>query len=105
MRKFIGNIFEALERGHRFVTHDVWRIGKPGEELPRGFIIKNVRVVILVIWGIIEEQFLLRASALTFATLLFIVPFLTFMFFFIQAFNLGEGFYGYISSEVDHFLD
>jgi membrane protein len=105
MRRFIGSFFEALERGQRFVTHDVWRIGKPGEELPRGIIIKNVRVVILVIRGIIEEQFLLRASALTFATLLFIVPFLTFMFFFIQAFNLGEGFYGYISKEVDHFLD
>lgn len=105
MRRFFRDLFEALERGHRFVTKDIWRIGKPGEEAPRGFIIKNIRVVILLVRGIIQEQFLLRASALTFATLIFIVPFLTFMFFFIQAFNLGEGFYRYMSVELDHALD
>jgi len=41
---------------------------------------------------------------LTFATLLFIVPFLTFMFFFITTFNLGEGVYRRWSEQLDERL-
>lgn len=104
MRKFIGNIFAALERGHRFVTRDVWRIGRPGEEVPHGIIIKNIRVFILLFRGVLSETLLLRAAALTFATLLFIVPFLTFMFFFITTFNLGEGVYNQLADRFDNWV-
>ena len=102
MRNFVGNIFAALERGHRFVTRDVWRIGRPGEEVPHGIIIKNIRVFILLFRGVMSETLLLRAAALTFATLLFIVPFLTFMFFFITTFNLGEGVYNQLAERFDN---
>ncbi len=104
MRKYLEQLAAALERGHRFVTHDVWQIGKPGEQVPHGMIIKNVRVAILLVRGVMEETLLLRASALTFATMLFIVPFLTFMFFFITTFNLGEGVYQKLSNEFDVWL-
>lgn len=104
MRQYGEKMFAALERGRRFVTRDVWHIGRPGEEVPYGLIIKNVRVAILLVRGLIEETLLLRASALTFATLLFIVPFLTFMFFFITTFNLGEGVYRRWSEQLDERL-
>lgn len=104
MRNYIERIAAALERGQRFVTHDVWRIGRPGEVPPHGIIIKNVRVAILLVRGVMEETLLLRAAALTFATLLFIVPFLTFMFFFITTFNLGEGVYQRLSEQFDDWL-
>jgi YihY family inner membrane protein len=104
MRALIGNIIASLERGHRFVTHDVWRIGRPGEEVPHGIIIKNIRVFILLFRGVMAETLLLRASALTFATLLFIVPFLTFMFFFITTFNLGEGVYNQLADRFDSWV-
>ena len=74
----------ALDRGRRFVTRDVWRIGRPGEPLPRGFVIKQVRAFILLGRGVLEETLLIRAAALTFATLLFLVPFLSLLFFFME---------------------
>jgi YihY family inner membrane protein len=104
MRNYLERVTAALERGQRFVTHDVWRIGRPGEVPPHGLIIKNVRVAILLVRGVMEETLLLRAAALTFATLLFIVPFLTFMFFFITTFNLGEGVYQRLSDQFDAWL-
>ncbi len=81
----------AFQRGRRFLSHDVWYIGRPGEEVPSGFIIKQVRVAILLVSNVIEGSLMLRASALTFATILSIVPFLAIMFAVIQTFNLAEG--------------
>lgn len=100
MKELLRSIWNALERGHRFVTHDVWHIGKPGENIPSGLITKHVRVAILLLRGIYEETLLLRASALTFATMLFIVPFLVFMFSFIQTFHLGDGLYNWFSEKL-----
>ena len=86
----IDNLWDALERGRRFVTHDVWHIGAPGEEVPHGLIIKHVRVAILLAKGLVRDDLLLRAAALTFATILSIVPFLVIMFYIIQTFGVGE---------------
>jgi len=104
MKKWWGDILAALERGRQFVTHDVWRIGLPGEQVPHGLIIKNVRVAILLLRGLTEETLLLRASALAFATMLFIVPFLAFMFAFIQTFNLGDQVYSRLSEQLNERL-
>ncbi len=101
MNKLLERIRESFGRGRRFVKHDAWRIGLPGEDLPHGFIAKQVRVAFLLLRGLGEETVLLRASALTFATMLFIVPFLTFMFFIIQTFNLGDEVYRSLSEKLD----
>ena len=90
MIQFFRDSLSALQRGRRFVAHDVWRIGRPGEEIPHGLIIKHIRVAILLMKGLVQDYLLLRASALTFATILSIVPFLAIMFFIIQTFNVGE---------------
>ena len=105
IKYFIAQISASLERGERFLRHDIWYIGKPGESIPTGFIIRQVRVAILLFRGIVEETLLLRASALTFTTLLFLVPFLVFMFSFIQTFHLGDHIYVQISDWVDHRID
>jgi len=101
MNERMQQLMERLRRGHRFVTHDVWHVGAPGERIPSGFITKQVRVAILLARGLYEETLLLRAAALTFATMLFIVPFLVFMFSFIQLFNLGDDIYGSLSRRLD----
>lgn len=101
MRPWWKEALDALARGRRFVTRDVWRIGMPGEQIPHGFIIKNVRVAILLVRGVTEETLLLRAAALTFATILFLVPFLAFLFAFIQTFNLGDQVYKQMSDALD----
>ncbi len=105
IKSYIARASAALERGERFLRHDIWYIGKPGESIPRGFITRQVRVAILLFRGIVEETLLLRASALTFTTLLFLVPFLVFMFSFIQTFHLGDHIYVQISNWVDHRID
>jgi len=89
----LHKISAAFQRGRQFITHDIWRIGRPGEKVPSGLIIKQIRAAILLVRGLMEETLLLRASALTFATLLFLVPFLALMFYFIQTFNLGDQIY------------
>lgn len=101
MGEYLKIIRDSLERGHRFVTHDIWEIGRPGEQLPSGIIIKNIRVAILLLRGITEETLLLRASALTFATMLCIVPFMVFIFAFIQTFDLGDQFYVNLSQKLN----
>jgi len=90
----------AVGRLRRFVTHGVWAIGQPGEEIPRGIIIKHVRVAIVLVRNLVRDALLLRASALTFATLLAIVPFLTIMFFVIKTFNIDEAIYRRIETTV-----
>ena len=89
----IARIRESLNRGRHFAAHDVWRIGRPGEEVPHGFIIQQVRAVILLARSVGEETLVVRAAALSFATLIFLVPFMAFMFYFIQTFNLGDQVY------------
>jgi hypothetical protein len=81
---------DALERGRRFIAHDVWHIGGPGEQVSPGIIIKHIRVAILLVKGVLKDDLLLRASALTFATMLAIVPFLALMFYMIQSFHVEQ---------------
>lgn len=102
LRSYISRVSASLERGEQFLRHDIWYIGKPGEAVPSGFIVRQMRVGILLFRGIVEETLLLRASALTFTTLLFLVPFLVFMFSFIQTFHLGDHIYGQISHWVNN---
>lgn len=91
---------EALERGRKFIAHDVWYIGRPGEDPTHGFVIKQVRVAILLAQGLVRDTLLLRAAALTFATTLFIVPFLALNLFVIQWFDVGEWVYARFQTPV-----
>ena len=85
----IQQFFDALERGRRFVTHDVWYIGRPGEEIPHGLIIKQIRVLILLVRNLLQGAFLMRAAALTFTSLLSVVPCVWILFIVVQKLNLG----------------
>ncbi|MFA6244342.1 MAG: YihY/virulence factor BrkB family protein [Candidatus Hydrogenedentales bacterium] len=101
MISYIQSGLDALERGRRFVTHDIWYIGRPGEQIPHGLIIKQVRVVILLMQNLLQGALLLRAAALTFTTTLSIVPFLAIIFFVIQQLNLGADISSFVLSMVE----
>ncbi|MFO7461708.1 MAG: YihY/virulence factor BrkB family protein [Desulfatiglandales bacterium] len=64
----------------RFLTRDVWRIR--GKDLPRSrsILLRTIRVVILSIRGIMQDKAPLRASALTFYSLLSVVPVVAMIF-------------------------
>ncbi len=67
-------IVEIITKCIRFVRTDIWRIRL--EELPFGksFLLRQLRVIILTLRGYNDDRCLLRASSLTFFTLLSIVP-------------------------------
>ena len=67
----IGDLISSF---FSFIRLDIWRIRL--EDLPfgRSFLIKQLRIIILAIRGFNEDRCLLRASSLTFYTLLSIVP-------------------------------
>jgi membrane protein len=75
-----------IKKAIRFVEHDIWRI--PLSELsPRKtFLIKQLRILMLAIRGFSEDKVHLRASALTYYSLLGIVPVVG------LAFGIAKGF-------------
>jgi membrane protein len=69
-----------------FLDHDIWRI--PTKKLPRrhSFLIKQLRVIVLAVREFRGNQCQLNASALTFYTLISIVPIAA------MAFGIAKGF-------------
>jgi len=69
-----------------FFSTGIWRI--PARELSGGksFLIRQVRIFVLAARGFIDDRCLLRASALTFYSLLSVVPLLA------MAFGISKGF-------------
>ncbi|MCF8070221.1 MAG: YihY/virulence factor BrkB family protein [Desulfobacterales bacterium] len=70
----------------KFILTDIWRIRL--RDLPKGksFLIKRLRIFLLAIRGFSEDKCQLRASALTFYSLLSIVPVVA------MAFGIAKGF-------------
>ena len=105
MGNLIERTKEALRRGRQFVLYGVWQIGKPGEEIPRGLVIKQVRVAILLGSKLLNGMHMVRASALAFATILSIVPFLAVTFYIIETFNLGEDLYALVQERLEQTVE
>jgi membrane protein len=63
-----------ITRAVAFITTDIWRVRL--EDLPFGksFLIKQLRILILTVRGFDKDKCFVRASSLTFYTLLSIVP-------------------------------
>jgi membrane protein len=74
----------------RFVTHDMWRL--PVENLTRGraFALRQLRVLYLAWRGFREDNLSLRASALTFYSILSSVPVFAILFGLARGFNFEE---------------
>ena len=63
-----------LARIVNYITTDIWRIRLRDRPPGPSFVIRHLRIVILAIRGFLEDRCLLRASALTFYSLLSIGP-------------------------------
>jgi membrane protein len=86
----LGNLWENLRstfsKGVDFFAIDIWRIRSRNLPLRKYFLIKQLRIVLLAIRGFDEDKCLLRASSLTFYSLLSIVPVAA------MAFGIAKGF-------------
>lgn len=76
-----------LSRIVHFLATDIWRLQLHAMPRPRSFVVKHLRILILTVRRFGEDKCQLRASALTFFTLLSIVPVLA------VAFGVARGFH------------
>jgi len=75
-----------ISRVRNFILTDIWRINSKNLSRPKAFFIKQLRIVFLALRGFYEDKCHLRASALTFYSLLSIVPVVA------MAFGVAKGF-------------
>jgi membrane protein len=67
-------VHESISKLIVFLSHDIWRIRQQDFSRSKWFFIKQVRIFIVALRGLAEDKIQLRASALTFNTLLSVVP-------------------------------
>ncbi|MEG1543564.1 MAG: YihY/virulence factor BrkB family protein [Tannerellaceae bacterium] len=89
-----------LARTIRFVTYDIWRITENEVSGLKEFYINLIKTIILAIRGFRNDNLQIKASALTFSTLLAIVPLLAVLL----GIAKGFGFQGAVRQELfDYF--
>jgi len=64
----------------QFIRKDIWRIRLKDQSRQKGFLIRQARIILLAAKGFDEDKCQLRASALTFYSMLSIVPILAMIF-------------------------
>ena len=67
-------IRDLIFRATTFIRTDIWRIRLSDLPFGKSFLIRQLRIIILTIRGFDEDKCFVRASSLTFYTLLSIVP-------------------------------
>ncbi len=89
-------IINWLEKGFNFVTTEVWK--QPSDNRPRLhlFLIRQVKIIAISVKGFTEEKVQMRASALTFYSLLSVVPVVAMIF----GISKGFGFQGRLEAEL-----
>ncbi|CAK7079255.1 YihY/virulence factor BrkB family protein [Parabacteroides sp. APC149_11_2_Y6] len=100
-KESLGERIEALiTRIIRFVTYDIWRITENEVSGLRELYINTIKTIILAVRGFLSENLQTKASALTYSTLLAIVPLLAVL----VGIAKGFGFQGTVRQELmDYF--
>jgi membrane protein len=79
-----------LSKIMHFLTTDIWRLRLKNYPRKKSFFIRQLRIVVLAVRGFAEDKCKFRASALTFFSLLSIVPVIAMMFGIAKGFGLQE---------------
>ncbi len=74
LRRFFASVMSKTVEVIRFLRGDIWRIREKDLPRPKSVLLRTLRVVVLSVRGVSSERVGLRASALTFYSLLSIVP-------------------------------
>ena len=81
---------QTIKKIWKFISHDIWHTSMEGMSKSKAIFIKNLRVLVLSVRGYIEDKIAIRASALTFFTLLSIVPIFAMVFAIAKGFGAKE---------------
>lgn len=84
------NLMDRLAEARRFLNSDLWDLDPAAISMPRRLGLKLLRVVMLVIQGFKEDMCPVHASALTFTTVMAMVPFLVILFALAKAFGFEQ---------------
>jgi membrane protein len=79
-----------LAKWMNFIKTDIWRMRLKDHSPGKSFLIRLIRIVVLAVRGFNENKCKFRASALTFYSLLSIVPIIALMFGIAKGFGLQE---------------
>ncbi|MFP4059768.1 MAG: YihY/virulence factor BrkB family protein [Bacteroidota bacterium] len=79
-----------IERAKYFITREIWRIDLDDHSPRKTFLIRQLRIIVIAVKGMLENNIQLRASALTYFSLLSIVPVLAMFFGIAKGFGLDE---------------
>ena len=77
-----------IDRSRNFFAHDLWEISAADRGWWRRFLLNQGQILTLVVRGFFADGCMLRASALTFTTLLSLVPLLALMFAVLKGFGV-----------------
>jgi membrane protein len=83
---FLRNPFHHIKLIQHFLEREIWSIQLEDYPPIRRFLLRYLRVVLLAYRGFVEDRVMLRASALTYYTLMSIVP------IFAMGFGIAKGF-------------
>ena len=79
-----------LSKAKKFVTKDIWRIRLKAYPRGKSFLLTQLRIIVLAVRGFAEDKCKFRASALTFYSLLAVVPVIAVLFGIAKGFGLEE---------------
>jgi len=65
---------DLIEQALDYLNHGIWRIKIRDLPLRKYFLLRSLRIIVLSFRGFVEDKCTLRASALTFFSLLSVVP-------------------------------
>lgn len=94
-------IEKIISKALKFITTDIWRIRL--SELPksRSFLIKQLRIIIIAFNGFKENKCQLQASALTYYSLMAIVPVFAMMFGIAKGFGFEKNLEEFITQKLE----
>ena len=84
----MSSLRTLIDRSRNFFEHDLWEMSAAGRGWWRGFLLNQGQILALVVRGFFADGCMLRASALTFTTLLSLVPLLALMFAVLKGFGV-----------------
>ena len=79
-----------LKKIIQFLTTDIWRIRLKNYPPSKSFLLKQLRIILAAVRGFIDDKCKFRASALTFFSLLSVVPVIAMMFGIAKGFGLEK---------------
>jgi membrane protein len=80
-----------IQQTIQFFEKDIWKISTKGKHPVFAFLVRQGRILFIAVRGFNKDKIQLRASALSFYTMLSIVPILAMIFGIAQGFGLDEG--------------